>query len=104
MSNDPYILITSDTHAGANHATYREYLDPEYREQFDEWRGAYKNPAPDHYGVKKLRNWDLETRINDQNSQLRQRPRTAYTVYSSSFLTHRTPGTGPVSQRGSAGL
>ena len=69
MSNDPYILITSDTHAGGNHAQYREYLDPQYRQAFDDWRGAYSNPAPDHYGVKKKRNWDLETRISDQNSQ-----------------------------------
>ena len=69
MSNDPYILITSDTHAGGNHRQYREYLDPAWREEFDGWRDAYSNPAPEHYGVKKKRNWDLETRINDQNSQ-----------------------------------
>src|SRR5262249_52357043 len=62
-------LITADTHAGANHATYREYLDPKYREKFDEWRGGYKNPEAKHYGSKKLRNWDNEVRANDQNSQ-----------------------------------
>ena len=69
MSNDPYILITADTHAGGSHAQYRECLDPEYREAFDEWRGGYKNPAQEHYGSKKMRNWDLEIRTNDQNSQ-----------------------------------
>ena len=36
MSQDPYILITFDTHAGGSHAQYREYLDPQYREKFDE--------------------------------------------------------------------
>ncbi len=57
MSQDPYILITSDTHAGGSHAQYREYLDPQYREKFDEWRGgtaascapwsgAIRTPAP----------------------------------------------------------
>jgi predicted TIM-barrel fold metal-dependent hydrolase len=69
MSNEPYILITADTHAGGSHAQYREYLDPEYREAFDDWRGGYKNPAQEHYGSKKMRNWDLDIRTNDQNSQ-----------------------------------
>jgi len=69
MKNEPYILITADTHAGGSHAQYREYLDPEYRAAFDEWRAAYKNPAVEHFGSKKKRNWDLEVRSNDQNSQ-----------------------------------
>ena len=69
MSNDPYILITADTHAGGSHAQYREYLDPKYREAVDEWRGGYKNPSQEHYGSKKLRNWDLDIRTNDQNGQ-----------------------------------
>ena len=69
LSNEPYILITADTHAGGSHAQYREYLDPQYREAFDEWRGGYRNPSQTHYGSKKLRNWDLEVRSTDQNSQ-----------------------------------
>ncbi len=69
MSNDPYILITADTHAGGSHAQYRECLEEAYRETFDEWRGGYKNPAQEHYGSKKMRNWDLEIRTNDQNGQ-----------------------------------
>ena len=69
MSNEPYTLITADTHAGGSHAQYREYLDPAYREAFDDWRGGYKNPSQEHYGSKKMRNWDLEIRSNDQNSQ-----------------------------------
>lgn len=69
MSNDPYILVTADTHAGGSHAQYREYLDPKYRAQFDEWRGGYRNPEKAHYGNKKLRNWDFEIRTKDQDSQ-----------------------------------
>ena len=65
MSNDPYILITSDPHAGANHATYREYLDPQWRDEFDAWRGAYKNPSKKHVGSKKTKNWDSEERRVD---------------------------------------
>jgi len=69
MSDEPYILITADTHAGGSHAQYRDYLDPKYRDQFDEWRGGYKNPSQEHYGEKKKRNWDLDIRTKDQNSQ-----------------------------------
>ena len=69
MSNDPYMLITADTHAGGSHEQYREYLEPKYREQFDAWRGGYKNPSQAHYGNKKMRNWDLAIRSADQNSQ-----------------------------------
>jgi len=69
MSNEPYVLITADTHAGGSHSHYREYLDPKYRDAFDAWRGGYKNPAQEHYGSKKLRNWDLAIRTKDQNSQ-----------------------------------
>lgn len=65
----PYMLITADTHAGASHAQYREYLEERYRPQFDEWRGGYKNPSQEHYGHKKRRNWDLQIRTQDQNSQ-----------------------------------
>ena len=69
MSDEPYILITADTHAGGSHAQYRDYLDPKYRDQFDEWRGGYKNPSQEHYAEKKMRNWDLDIRTKDQNSQ-----------------------------------
>lgn len=69
MSSEPYILITADTHAGGSHAAYRECLESKYRDTFDEWRGGYKNPSQEHYAVKKLRNWDLKTRTEDQNSQ-----------------------------------
>ena len=69
MNNDPYLLITADTHAGGSHEQYRDYLDPNYRARFDEWRGGYKNPSQAHYGDKKKRNWDLDIRTDDQNSQ-----------------------------------
>ena len=69
MSEEPYILITADTHAGGSHAQYREYLDPKYVAQFDEWRGGYSNPEKKHYGDRKLRNWDFDIRARDQDSQ-----------------------------------
>ncbi len=65
----PYVLITADTHAGGSHAQYREYLDRDYQQAFDDWRGGYKNPSQEHYGSKKMRNWDLDIRTADQNGQ-----------------------------------
>jgi predicted TIM-barrel fold metal-dependent hydrolase len=69
MTDEPYILITADTHAGGSHAQYREYLDPAWREAFDEWRGATRTAPPEHFAAKKLRNWDSTLRNDDQNSQ-----------------------------------
>ena len=46
-TDERYIVISADTHAGGSHAQYREYLDPKYRDTFDAWRGEYKNPFKD---------------------------------------------------------
>jgi predicted TIM-barrel fold metal-dependent hydrolase len=62
QTDDPYIVITADTHAGASVDAYRDYLDPSWRQLFDEWRGGYKNPAKKHIGGKKLKNWDSNLR------------------------------------------
>jgi len=62
-----YTIISADTHAGANHETYREYLDPAWRDAFDEWRGAYKNPWKDLRNTDlRVRNWDDDRRETDQ--------------------------------------
>lgn len=69
MASDsaPYTLISADTHAGANHETYREYLDPAWRDEFDAWRGQYKNPWKDLRDTDlRVRNWDDERRDADQ--------------------------------------
>jgi len=63
--DEPYVLISADTHAGANIATYREYLDPKYRDEFDAWRAGYKNPQKEHLGGKKTKNWDDTERFRD---------------------------------------
>ena len=33
--SERYTIISSDCHAGADHATYREYLDPAWHDDFD---------------------------------------------------------------------
>lgn len=64
----PYTLITADSHAGGSHAAYAEYLDPKYRERFEEWRGRYRNPFRDLGDARRLRNWDNEMRSSQQES------------------------------------
>jgi predicted TIM-barrel fold metal-dependent hydrolase len=67
--NRPYTIITSDSHAGASIATYREYLDAKHQALFDEWRGTYKNPQKKHIGSKKHKNWDATERISDMDEE-----------------------------------
>jgi predicted TIM-barrel fold metal-dependent hydrolase len=67
--DDRYTLISSDCHAGGSHAAYRDYLDPKYLEDFDAWRGRYKNPYKDLGDQRRLRNWDNEMRNTQQESE-----------------------------------
>jgi predicted TIM-barrel fold metal-dependent hydrolase len=66
--DDHYTLISADCHAGGSHDQYREYLDPQYRDQFDDWRGEYRNPFRDLGDQRKLRNWDDDLRIAQQEA------------------------------------
>jgi predicted TIM-barrel fold metal-dependent hydrolase len=61
-------IISADCHAGGSHAQYREYLDPAYLEDFDAWRGKYKNPFRDLGDQRRLRNWDSEMRNSQQEA------------------------------------
>jgi predicted TIM-barrel fold metal-dependent hydrolase len=64
---DRYTVISADTHAGANHETYRHYLEPKFLEEFDAWRGKYKNPWKDLRDTAlRVRNWDDDRRDADQ--------------------------------------
>ena len=68
MSEEAYVVITADTHAGASIDTYRDYLDPGHRADFDAWRSAYRNPSKKHLGKKKSKNWDSAERSADLES------------------------------------
>ena len=66
-STAPLMLISADCHAGGSHEQYREYLDPAYREDFDAWRGKYKNPWKDLRDTDlRVRNWDDDRRSADE--------------------------------------
>jgi predicted TIM-barrel fold metal-dependent hydrolase len=69
QANDHYVVISSDCHAGGSHAQYREYLDPIWRDEFDAWRGKYKNPFRDLQTDGRTRNWDGAQRIADQDAE-----------------------------------
>ncbi len=68
-ATDRYTIISADCHAGGSHEQYREYLDPAFRDDFDAWRGEYKNPWKDLRDTDlRIRNWDDERRDADQLS------------------------------------
>lgn len=64
--SDRYTIISADCHAGANHATYRDYLASEWHEEFDAWRAQYRNPFRDLQDDGRSRNWDDDRRISEQ--------------------------------------
>jgi predicted TIM-barrel fold metal-dependent hydrolase len=43
---DRYVLISADCHAGAPTAAYREYLDPQFRDDFDDYLRVYDVSDP----------------------------------------------------------
>ncbi|MER6178740.1 amidohydrolase family protein [Streptosporangium sp. NPDC001681] len=63
-----YTVISSDTHAGGSHAMYREFLEQKYHDDFDAWRGRYKNPFSDLGDTRRYRNWDDEMRNSQQDA------------------------------------
>lgn len=64
-ATDHYTIISSDCHAGGNHAQYREYLESKYHDDFDAWRGKYSNPFRDLQDDGRSRNWDDDRRTAD---------------------------------------
>ncbi|HZT65103.1 MAG TPA: amidohydrolase family protein [Acidimicrobiales bacterium] len=67
-ASEHYTIISADCHAGGSHATYREYLDPKFHDDFDAWRGKYKNPFKDLGDQRRYRNWDNEMRNSQQEA------------------------------------
>ena len=67
-ASDHYTIITADSHAGGSHAQYREYLDPKYRDDFDAWRGKYRNPFKDLKDDRRERNWDSARRWREEEA------------------------------------
>ncbi len=68
LANGRYVVISSDCHGGGAVEQYRGYLDPGWRDEFDAWRGAYKNPFRDLQGGGRERNWDSATRVAEMEA------------------------------------
>jgi predicted TIM-barrel fold metal-dependent hydrolase len=68
MSEQKYVVISTDCHAGGSMDQYREFLDAKWLEEFDAWRGAYKNPFRDLSGSKRYRNWDSDARLREMEA------------------------------------
>ena len=66
--SERYTVISADCHAGGTMEMYREHLDPAWRNEFDAWRGDYRNPFRDLQGGGRTRNWDDERRIAEQEA------------------------------------
>jgi len=66
-TGDHYTIVSADTHAGGSHAQYREYLDPAFHEEFDAWRGGYRNAYADLEDTSRRdRNWNTARRWREQ--------------------------------------
>ena len=85
-SDDHYILISADAHAGADLWDYKPYLEQKWHADFDEWakqveaRTAMMREAMKSLGMKKVvgvdgdpvadadRNWNSERRLREQSA------------------------------------
>jgi predicted TIM-barrel fold metal-dependent hydrolase len=63
--SENYVVISTDCHAGGSMDQYREFLDAKWLDEFEAWRGAYKNPFRDLSGSKRYRNWDSDARLHE---------------------------------------
>jgi predicted TIM-barrel fold metal-dependent hydrolase len=64
-----YTIVSADCHAGGSSDDYAAYLDPAYREEYAEWRGAYANPFRDLQDGGKVRNWDDDLRNRELEAE-----------------------------------
>lgn len=68
MEHDRYMVISSDCHAGAELHEYRDYLEADYHEAFDEWAASYVIPYEDLTGPDGSRNWDSDRRLAEMDA------------------------------------
>ena len=71
LAGDRYIVISSDGHAGAQMEDYRNYLEKEWLDEFDDWATSYVNPFTDLRGVTAYRNWDSAKRLEETRRRRR---------------------------------
>jgi predicted TIM-barrel fold metal-dependent hydrolase len=63
-SIDRYMILTSDSHAGAATADYRGYLERRWHDQFDVWLAGVRNPWIDLRDPERAKlNWESAARL-----------------------------------------
>ena len=65
---DRYVVISTDTHAGADIGDYKPYLPAALHDEFDAWAQTYVSPFDDLIIATANRNWDSELRIADMDA------------------------------------
>lgn len=60
-----YVVISADTHAGADLLDYRPYLESRFHDEFDAWAATFVNPFSDLLRKDADRNWDSARRMAD---------------------------------------
>ena len=65
---DRYVVISSDTHAGADLRDYKQYLPARWHEEFDAWADAYNSPFDDLIHATAHRNWDSDFRLSEMDA------------------------------------
>ncbi|HLI54924.1 MAG TPA: amidohydrolase family protein [Acidimicrobiales bacterium] len=65
---DRYVVISADTHAGADLRDYRPYLPRDLHDEFDRWADSYQSPFDDLVVATAKRNWDSEFRLSEMDA------------------------------------
>lgn len=63
-----YVVISADTHAGADLYDYKPYLPSSYHEAFDRWAASYVSPFDDLVIATAKRNWDSNFRLSEMDA------------------------------------
>jgi predicted TIM-barrel fold metal-dependent hydrolase len=63
---DRYMILSSDAHAGAPMAAYKDYLPARWHDEFDAWLAAVVNPWVD---VNDTRNWRSANRVEAMDAE-----------------------------------
>jgi predicted TIM-barrel fold metal-dependent hydrolase len=65
---DRYVVISTDTHAGADLHDYKPYLPARLHDEFDAWAETYASPFDDLIAATAKRNWDHELRLSEMDA------------------------------------
>lgn len=65
---DRYVVISSDSHAGADLRDYKAYLPARWHEEFEAWAGSYQSPFDDLIHATAHRNWDSDFRLSEMDA------------------------------------